>query len=166
MMKWFKTAHSIEEVKRIYRKLCKEYHPDIHGAETEDTMKEINAEYERAFNRYKDIHESTAEQGETYTKETHETAAEFANIINQLIKCDGIEIDLCGRWIWLKGNTFSYKEIIKGLGFRWAAKKKMWYWRKEEDASHNRRTMNFEEIKSKYGCEIFEGASAPKLTAT
>lgn len=58
MMKWFKTAHSIEEVKRIYRHLCKEYHPDIHGAETEETMKQINAEYERAFNHFKNIHES------------------------------------------------------------------------------------------------------------
>ena len=166
MMKWFKTAHSIEEVKRIYRRLCKEYHPDIHGAETEETMKQINAEYERAFNHFKNIHESAEDSTKTYTssKETTETAAEFMNIINALIKCDGLEIDLVGRWIWLTGNTFSYKDIIKGLGFKWANKKKAWYWHKPEDISHNRKEMSLDEIKALHGCETFTGTGAPKLT--
>lgn len=34
MMKWFKTAHTIEDVKHIYRTLGKQYHPDIQGAST------------------------------------------------------------------------------------------------------------------------------------
>lgn len=65
MLKWFKTAHTLEDVKHTYRTLCKQYHPDIHGAATEEIMKEINAEYERAFNHYKNIHADT--EGNTYT---------------------------------------------------------------------------------------------------
>lgn len=140
MLKWFKTAHSIEEVKRIYRQLCKEYHPDIHGAATEEMMKEINAEYERAFNHFKNIHESAEDSTKTYKAktETTETAAEFMNIINALIKCEG-------------------------LGFKWASKKKAWYWHKAEDASHNHKEMSLDEIRKLHGCETFTGASTPKL---
>ena len=165
MMKWFKTAHSIEEVKRIYRQLCKEYHPDIHGATTEETMKQINAEYERAFNYFKNIHESAEDSTKTYTssKETTETAAEFMVIINKLITCEGLEIDVCGKWLWAVGNTYPYKEILKGLGFRFASKKKAWYWHKAEDASRNHKEMSLDEIRKLHGCETFTGASTPKL---
>lgn len=165
MMKWFKTAHSIEEVKRIYRQLCKQYHPDLNEIDTTEIMKQINAEYERAFNHFKNIHESAEDNSKTYTssKETSETAAEFMVIINKLIVLEGLEIDLCGRWIWLTGNTFSYKDIIKGLGFWWASKKKAWYWHKDEDASRNHKEMSLDEIKQLHGCETFKAVSTPKL---
>lgn len=165
MMKWFKTAHSIEEVKRIYRQLCKEYHPDIHGAATEETMKQINAEYERAFNHFKNIHESAEDSTKTYTssKETTETAAEFMVIINKLVVLEGVNVELIGRWIWLSGNTFPHKDVIKSLGFKWCSNKRMWSYHKAEDASHNRKKMTIDEIKDLYGCETFKGASTPKL---
>ena len=35
-----------QELKQAYRKSSKEYHPDFHGEETEEKMKEINAAYE------------------------------------------------------------------------------------------------------------------------
>ncbi len=80
MFKWFKDCKSIEDVKRAYRKLCKEYHPDLHpGEKYESAMKEINAEYETAFNCFKNVHESAEDSTKTYTAktETTETAAEF-----------------------------------------------------------------------------------------
>jgi len=166
MFKWFKTAHSIEEVKRIYRQLCKEYHPDLHPGEANETaMKEINAEYEKAFNRYKNIHESADDNTKTYTasNDTAETPEEFKHIINMLIKLEGLEIELVGRWIWLTGNTFSYKDTIKGLGFKWANKKKTWYWHRAEDSSRNRKEMSLDEIKHIYGCESFTATGMPKL---
>lgn len=168
MLKWFKNVKSIEDVKRLYRQLCKEYHPDIHGAATEEIMKQINTEYERAFNCFKNVHESAEDNTKTYTSttETSETAAEFMEIINKLIICDGVEIDLVGRWIWLTGNTFSYKDIIKSLGFKWANKKKAWYWHKDEDRSRNRKEMSLDEIKNIYGCESFQGVGSPRLATT
>lgn len=86
MLKWFTNCKSIEDVKRTYRKLCKKYHPDIHGSATEETMKQINAEYETAFNCYKNIHETAEDSTKTYTSSTDstETAAEFMEIINTL----------------------------------------------------------------------------------
>ena len=44
-MKWFKNPSTMEELRKQYRKLMKENHPDVGG--TEEAAKEINAEYER-----------------------------------------------------------------------------------------------------------------------
>lgn len=165
MLKWFKECQCIEDVKKLYKKLCKQYHPDLNKDDTTEIMKQINSQYETAFNRFKNIHESTDDKTKTYTasKETSETAAEFMVIINKLIVLDGVQIDLINRWIWLSGNTYPYKDTIKSLGFKWCSNKKMWAWHKAEDATHSRSKMTIDEIKNKYGCETFKGASAPRL---
>lgn len=165
MLKWFKDCKSIESVKKTYRRLCKEYHPDLHGGKFEDEMKQINAEYEIAFNCFKNVHETAEDSTKTYTSSTDstETAAEFMGIINALIHCEGVEIDLVGRWIWLTGNTYQYKDTIKELGFRYASKKKAWYWHTAEDVCKSRKGLSLDQIKDKYGCERFETVSTPKL---
>lgn len=156
MFKYFKDSKTIEDVKATYKALAKQYHPDIAGAEFTATMQEINSEFEKAFEKYKNIHES--KDGEQYTAEhqTTETPAEFMEIINKLINCDGLTINIIGRWIWLEGNTYSYKDIIKQLGFKWASNKKSWYWHNEEDGTANRKKMSLEQIKEKYGCTAFQ----------
>ena len=163
MLKWFRDCHSVEDVKKTYRALCFKYHPDVNDApDAEQKMKEINAEYEIAFNRFKNVHKAKAEQ--TATAGSAEAAAEsaevpemFKNIINGLVGCDGVQIDIVGTWVWLTGNTFAYKDKIKQLGFRWASKKKAWYWHSpEEKATHSK--MSLDEIKDKYGCQTFTTA--------
>lgn len=163
-MKYFNNCKSIEDVKKLYKKLCKQYHPDLNKDDTTEIMKQINAEYETAFERFKNIHESADDNTKTYTsKETTETAAEFMVIINKLVVLEGVNVELIGRWIWLSGNTFPHKDILKGLGFRFASKKKCWYWHKAEDASRNHKEMSLDEIKKLHGCETFKGVSAPRL---
>lgn len=163
MYKYFGKCSTIEDVKNTYRTLCKKFHPDIHGIETEAVMKEINAEYELAFNHFKNIYKSKVNDNTTYTKETTETPEAFKNIINSLINCEGLEINIVGAWIWLTGCTYPYKDIIKELGFRWASNKKAWYWRAEEDAVVNHRKMSLDEIKNKYGCEVVHTYSRKTL---
>lgn len=165
MMKYFNNCKSIEDVKKLYKKLCKQYHPDLNKDDTTEIMKQVNAEYETAFNRFKNIHESADDNTKTYTssKETSETAAEFMVIINKLVTCEGLEISVCGKWLWAEGLTFPYKELLKNLNFRYASKKKCWYWHKAEDASRNHKEMSLDEIKKLHGCETFKGVSTPRL---
>ncbi len=119
-------------------------------------MQEINSEFEKAFEKFKNIHESA--EGNTYTTEQNstETPAEFMEIINKLINCDGLTINWVGRWIWLEGDSYPYKDIIKQLGFKWAGQKKAWYWHTAEDSTANRKHMSLEQIKEKYGCTSFQ----------
>ena len=46
-MKWFKNPSTMEELRKQYRKLMKENHPDVGG--TEEAAKEINSEYDRLY---------------------------------------------------------------------------------------------------------------------
>ena len=165
-MKYFKDCKTAEDVKKLYRDYVKKYHPDIHGAETEETMKLINDEYVTIWERLKNVHASAEDSTKTYTSKTGttETAEEFMKIINKVVILEGIQVDLIGRWIWLSGNTYPYKDTIKSLGFKWCSNKHMWAWHKAEDASYNRKKMTIDEIKDRYGCENFQNVSMPKLT--
>lgn len=169
MLKWFKDCTNIEDAKELYKKLCREYHPDLNESDTTETMKSINAEFEKVFKALQNKHradntDTTADSRENGA-ETTETPAEFMTIINTLIGCEGLTIELVGRWIWLTGNTYQYKDIIKGLGFRYASRKKAWYWHSPEDACKSRKNLSLDEIKNKYGCQNFATASMPKLAA-
>lgn len=174
MMKWFKGCTTAETVKKRFRDLCKEYHPDLHpGAENEEKMKEINAEYDVAWARYKNAHGDGKTAEGNYTTdsksgtESRRTADEapdrFKDIINAIISCEGIEIDIVGSWVWVTGNTYPHRETLKAAGFMWAAKKQAWYWRPEEEKGKRRSRMSLDEIKEKYGCESFTGKANPRL---
>ena len=109
MLKWFKNCKTIEDAKELYKKLCREYHPDLNENDTTETMKSINNEFETVFKILKNKHradntDTTADSRENET--TTETPAEFMSIINSLISCEGLTIELVGRWIWVSGNTY------------------------------------------------------------
>lgn len=164
MLKWFKDCKTIEDVKRVYKTLAVKYHPDFnHDTDTTDTMQEINNEYETAFNIFKNIHTAQGDNAaENEAAETTETPDMFKDIINSLIHCDGVQIDIVGSWVWLTGNTFIHKDVIKSLGFKWASKKKAWYWHTDEyKSTHSKMTLD--EIKTKYGCQNVKTHAQPKL---
>lgn len=164
MLKWFKDCKTIEDVKRVYKTLAVKYHPDFnHDTDTTDIMQEINNEYERAFNLFKNIHTAQSAAAESDTAETTETPEMFKDIINGLIHCDGVQIDIVGSWVWLTGNTFIHKDVIKSFGFKWANKKKAWYWHSDEyKSTHSKMTLD--EIKTKYGCQNVKTYTQVKLT--
>lgn len=154
-MKYFQNCSTIEELKKEYRRLALINHPDNGG--NPETMKTINAEYEKAFNRLKDIHNKAAAEDTTGKKrKMNETAGEYMEVIQKIIAFSGIVIELCGSWVWVSGNTYEYKDAFKAAGFRWASKKKMWYWRSEADATTSRGKMSMQDIRQKYGSEILE----------
>ena len=102
-MKWFNNPQTLEELKKQYKQLVFKHHPDK-GGKTSD-MQEINAEYDSLFARLKNVHKSA--DGKTYTarEETKETPEAFREILEKLSHLDGIEIEICGSWLWITGNT-------------------------------------------------------------
>lgn len=128
-MKWFNNPETLEDLKKQYKKLAFQNHPD-RGGKTSD-MQEINAEYEALFSRLKDTHKNA--EGEFYTARTAttETATEFMDIIEKLIHMEGIEIEVCGSWVWVTGDTRPHKEELKALSFRWSSNKSAWYFHRD-----------------------------------
>ncbi|MBC6678282.1 molecular chaperone DnaJ [Zhenpiania hominis] len=144
---FFKGIGTLEDLKRQYRTLALQNHPD-RGGDVE-VMKAINNEYDKLFAQVKDTHKN--KEGETYTKENPETAEEFKDIIDKLIKMQGVEIEVIGCFIWLSGNTKEHKEAIKALGFRWHSKKKMWYKAPEGYKRWGKKEYSMNEIRGMYG---------------
>ena len=144
---YFKNIETLEDLKKQYRELAMQNHPDRGG--DAETMKVINNEYDDLFKKVKDVHKN--KDGETYTKENPETASEFKDIIDKLIKMQGVEVEIIGCFIWLSGNTKEHKEAIKALGFRWHSKKKMWYKSPEGYKRWGKKEYSMEEIRGMYG---------------
>jgi curved DNA-binding protein CbpA len=126
---FFSKCKTIEALKKLYKELAMKWHPDRPGGD-EETMKSVNAEYDKMFDRVKDIHEG--KDGKTWEafgeKKTNETSWMFRDILDKLIKMHGIVIEICGTWLWLTGNTWSYHERLSELGCEWSKSKKAWYW--------------------------------------
>ena len=164
MTKYFKNVGTIEELRRQYKDLLKVYHPDNGG--NEEIMKAINVEYEQLFKTLKNRHENKASSTGSTHKESFynfEEDEKLREILNKVINFEGITIEIIGNWIWISGNTYQYKKDFKAFGFKWASKKKMWYWRPETYIKKSRKALSMEDIRSYYGSTEVKTESKLKL---
>ena len=160
MTKYFVNCKTLDELKKVYKHLAQKHHPDV-GGDTA-TMQEINAEYKARFEVLKRSHnEQAAEDYSGKTRATTESAGDFIQIIDHLLKMDGLEIELCGRWLWIGGNTKAHKEELKACGCRWSQSKKLWSWHFAEDGDKwHRGSKTMSQIRSKYGSTTFSRGAA------
>lgn len=153
MKNFFESCHTLDDLKREYRRLAMIYHPDCGGTDAE--MQELNAAYEAAMKEIR----FTSPEGSRDAEST-ETAAEFVQIIDLLLRLH-LDVELCGSWLWIGGDTKPVKDQLKAAGCRWASKKCLWYWRPAEAAvSHCRRSSSMSEIRQKYGSKILSGSNS------
>ena len=127
------------DIKTAYREACKKYHPDINPA-GEEMMKIVNSAYEVLKDFSGDVQEQQAGYGEAVNA-----------ALNAILGLAGLVIEICGAWVWVTGNTVTHKDRLKESGFKWASKKKAWYFRPEEYRSRSKGSSTLEEIREKYG---------------
>ena len=144
---YFSNCKTLEEVKKLYKKLALEHHPDRPGGNVV-IMQRINQEYESIM---KDPRFRFQQQDE----DVQNDYVRFPEIINQIIHFD-ITIEICGNWIWLSGNTKRYREQLKEIGFYYSPKKQMWYWRPSGWESNNHKPWDIESIRRKYGSDTVD----------
>jgi hypothetical protein len=123
---------SNEDIKLAYKHKAKEYHPDRNPAGAE-VMKMINVAYDVVKN------ESDLNVFENQTMADYPEA--LATALNAILALD-LTIEICGLWIWVSGDTKLHKEALKEAGYRWAPKKKMWYYRPNQAKSRKYRCNN------------------------
>lgn len=153
-MKYFTNCSTLDELKKEYRRLVMIFHPDCGGST--EAMQQVNADHDAMFELLKKSHNASADEAH----QTTETPEEFRAIITALLKLDGLEVELCGSWLWIGGNTRENKEALKAAGCRWSKNKKLWYWHHAEDGAHwSRGKKSIGEIRSKYGSQVFRGGA-------
>lgn len=157
MKKYLKNIQTIEQLKREYRKLAKKLHPDNGGSTAE--MQILNAEYAEWHKVVKNIHE--AADGSTYEKENTENVNAYPAIIQAIINFN-IDIEIVGSWVWCF-NAYECKDELKKLGFRWASKKKAWYWHSDEDSTANRKPLSMDKIRELHGSEQIKKHEVAKM---
>jgi hypothetical protein len=152
---YFDGCTSLDEVKSRYKQLAMQHHPDRGG--DKQIMQEINAQYES--NRKNPSFKFWKQKEETKL-DYHE----FPEIISKIIGFVDITIELCGNWLWISGATFRYKKQLKDAGFFFAGEKKLWYWRPHDYKSANRKPLEMDQIRGKYGSDVFH-RTAKKVLA-
>jgi len=147
--RYFSNPQTLEDLKKQYRELALKYHPDRGGSN--DDMKAVNNEYDELFKDLKDIHRT--QDGETYTAKqtTSETSEQFKAIIDKLMRMDDIVIEIIGCFIWVTGNTKTYKDRLKELKFQWHSKKLAWYLKPEDYKKRSHKDYDLDEIREMYG---------------
>ena len=134
---------SKDQILAKYKTLAKKYHPDLGGSE--EMMKILNDAMDalRSYN------------GSGHTASfTEEDLGEVLNeVINAIKTIEGIQIEICGTWIWVSGNTYPHKEILKQKGFKFSGKKRMWYFAASQDSTSRRfrGSTSIESIRNTYG---------------
>ena len=131
-MTYFRNVNTLEELRKQYKELLKQYHPDNPNGSTEATQA-INAEYDRLFKVLKDKHESkqTSTDGAkadfNANKYDFEADEKLREVLQKIINFANINIEIVGCWLWVDGDTYPYRNDLKEIGFKWASEKKKWY---------------------------------------
>ena len=79
---------------------------------------------------------------------------ELEKVISLILHFENITIELVGSWVWVSGDTKEIKDKLKELGFKWASKKKMWFYGEMKGRNPNEKSID--EIKAKYGSETLK----------
>ena len=150
IIKEFSEVTGINEAKKVYKTLAKKLHPDVGGSEEE--FKLLNAIYNDFI------------ENKIYFSNDFKIDLDLEKIISQILHFENITIELVGSWIWLSGDTKEIKDKLKELGFKWASKKKMWYY--GEMKAKNPNPKSIDEIKAKYGSETLKDDKNKKQIAS
>ena len=151
---------SLKVVKTAYRLACSKFHPDRNPAGLE-MMKLVNNAYD--FLKTLDFDD---EKNTTHENDSPNYGDELNTALNMAMELEGLIIELCGVWIWISGDTKTHKAALKEAGYKWAAKKKQWYFRPAGFKSRGyKRQSSMEEIRGKYGSRQFNPKQRARVTA-
>ena len=151
----FTHCHTVEDIKKEYRRLAMLHHPD-RGGSTEK-MQEINAAYHTALQRANGQRATDTDGREhTYTYNREREQAIMDKIAEILQIRGSFDVILIGTWVWVIGDTKPIKEQLKVLGCVWHSKRLCWYWRPADSRHYGKSSRHgFDELAARYGAKYF-----------
>lgn len=146
-LKYFKHCKSLDEVKAEYKRCVKRWLQTSTEPGDSKQMVLVDEEYLDISHRPKFL-----EQPEDVRDEFNQ----FPEKVKQIALL-GLNMEVCGSWLWVSGNTREHKEALKELGLRYSPNKMMWYYRPKWYRSSNSTPVDMEFIRKKYGTDHDDG---------
>jgi len=145
-------SNAIDLLKR-YKQLAMQLHPSRGGSM--DVMKRVYQDYLVTL-------KSDAFNSMNLSEDLLKDLSEFPGLIKELLTLN-LELEMCGSWLWISGNTFDHREKLKSLGLRYSPNKRMWYFRPSGQSSHSSSPMDMTWIRTKYGSDAASFQREPEL---
>lgn len=150
-----------EIVKAAYRRAAMKYHPDRNPAGLV-MMKAVNAAREALRDFVGSLNHS---------EEAGQYGGHLNDAISHLLHSVGLDLEICGAWLWVTGETKAHKDTIKafesdsGNKFRWHSKKLAWYFAPNDFKGRRkfRGNVNMDDIRDKYGSAHVATRSRPAV---
>ena len=140
----------IDSLKKQYFKLAKKYHPDAGG--TTSQFQELQNEYEKLL--------QALLKGSNFTTEQKDNEIELdkamREIVDILASFTDVDIQLVGKWLWMKGNSLwipSVRPAITQAGARPLKKDGVWYFVYKGAETKSKGGTSMEDIIKKYGSQ-------------
>lgn len=164
-MKWFDVNEikDLNSLRSTYKKFLIKYHPDNNAEDTTADVQEINAEYALMFERLKNGFEhsehydrATDRQKQNYSWEKDKQIREMIIALSRL---EGLIIEICGVWIYVRGNTKQHRQELRALGLTWKTRQKeCWIIHFDDYYRHGQQSMSMNYIREKYGSVFVKSA--------
>ena len=144
-------------VKQAYQRASMKYHPDRGGSV--EMMQAVNAAYE-ALKDYEGEFKAESSSDDNYGDALNEA-------ILKVIPLEGVDIEVCGAWIWITGNTRPHSKALgkNGAGFFFASKKKAWYYRPKDWKSASRGNWSMDKIRETHGSKSVQSKTRTKIAS-
>jgi len=146
-------------LKLAYHRACKRHHPDKGGSL--EIMKLVNAAYD--FLKNCDTW-WTGEQSRK-AKRTTPLTETLQAMIDAIKNIPGFTIEIIGSWLWISGDTYNHKKILKSTGFKFSGNKKAWYYHEDAYQKRSKKSFSMDELRGLHGAEKIKTDKSKQIAA-
>ena len=78
------------------------------------------------------------------------------NIINVVKNIPTLKIEIIGSWLWVSGQTFDHKKVLRGLNLKFSGNKKAWYYHEGSYSKRGKKSFSMTDIRHMHGSETIK----------